>query len=96
MLVVKLMVLIKLYKLMASAVPYNIPNGTFPLDLPVDGQVPNSGLKPSSRKEFEVGTEMDFFKNRLRFDLAVYQKKVIDDIVPVSIDYTSGYNSCDS
>jgi len=58
-----------------------------------NSQVPNSALKPSKRQEFEIGTEMDFFKNRLRFDLAVYQKKVIDDIVPVTIDYTSGYNS---
>ena len=70
-----------------------VPNGTFPIGTAGGGQVPNSSLKPSSRKEFEIGTEMDFFKTRLRFDLAVYQKKVTDDIVPVSIDYTSGYYS---
>ncbi|MEP6684597.1 MAG: SusC/RagA family TonB-linked outer membrane protein [Parafilimonas sp.] len=70
-----------------------VPYGTFPIGSAGNGQVPNSGLKPSSRKEFEIGTEMDFFKNRLRFDLAAYQKRVTNDIVPVSIDYTSGYNS---
>ncbi len=70
-----------------------VPNGTFPIGTAGSGQVPNSGLRPSSRKEFEAGTEMDFFKNRLRTDLAVYQKKVTNDIVPVSIDYTSGYYS---
>ncbi|MEO8712638.1 MAG: SusC/RagA family TonB-linked outer membrane protein, partial [Parafilimonas sp.] len=70
-----------------------VPNGTFPIGTAGGGQVPNSNLKPSSRKEFEIGTEMDFFKNMLRFDLAAYQKKVINDIVPVSIDYTSGYYS---
>jgi TonB-linked SusC/RagA family outer membrane protein len=70
-----------------------VPNGTFPIGTAGSDQVPNSGLRPSSRKEFEIGTELDFFKSRLRFDLAVYQKKVTNDIVPVSIDYTSGYNT---
>jgi TonB-linked SusC/RagA family outer membrane protein len=68
-----------------------VPNGTFPIGVAGSTQVPNSGLRPSSRKEFEIGTEDDFFKKRLRFDLSVYQKRVTNDIVPVSIDYTSGY-----
>ncbi|MDR3697393.1 SusC/RagA family TonB-linked outer membrane protein [Mucilaginibacter sp.] len=70
-----------------------VTNGIFPIGTAGNGTVPNSGLKPSSRREFEVGTEMDFFKNRLKFDLAVFQKHVINDIIPVTIDYTSGYNS---
>ncbi|MDR3711724.1 MAG: SusC/RagA family TonB-linked outer membrane protein [Puia sp.] len=70
-----------------------VPNGTYPIGQAGGSTVPNSALRPSKRQEFEVGTEMDFFKNRLRLDLAVYQKKVIDDIVPVSIDFTSGYSS---
>jgi TonB-linked SusC/RagA family outer membrane protein len=68
-----------------------VPNGTFPVGSAGSTQVPNSELKPSSKKEIEAGTEMDFFKSRLKVDLAVYQKKVNDDIVPVTIDYTSGY-----
>lgn len=67
--------------------------GVYPIGSAGSGQVPNSGLRPSSRREFEAGTEIDMFKNRFRFDLAVFQKKVVDDIVPVTIDYTSGYNS---
>jgi len=70
-----------------------VPNGTYPIGQAGGSTVPNSGLRPSQRQEFEAGTEMDFFKNRIRLDLAVFQKKVIDDIVPVTIDYTSGYNS---
>ncbi|HVW13684.1 MAG TPA: SusC/RagA family TonB-linked outer membrane protein [Mucilaginibacter sp.] len=70
-----------------------VPAGTFPVGVAGSTTVPNPLLRPSSRREFEAGTEMDFFKNRLRLDLAVYQKNVIDDIVPVTIDYTSGYNS---
>lgn len=70
-----------------------VPNGTFPIGTAGNGTVPNSALKPSSRKEYEIGTEMDFFKSRLRLDVAAYQKKVTNDIVPVTIDYTSGYNN---
>lgn len=70
------------------------PGGAvYPIGSAGNGQVPNSALKPSSRREIEAGTELDFFHSRLKFDLAIYQKKVIDDIVPVTIDYTSGYTS---
>ncbi|HWK07631.1 MAG TPA: SusC/RagA family TonB-linked outer membrane protein [Puia sp.] len=75
----------------------NVPSGVYPIgyagSATVPTTVPNSGLKPSQRQEFEIGTEMDFFKNRLRVDVAAFQKKVIDDIVPVTIDLSSGYNS---
>ena len=70
-----------------------VDNGTYPVGVAGSTTVPNSALVPSTRREVEVGTEMDFFKNKLRFDLAVYTKNVINDIVPVGIDYTSGYNS---
>ena len=71
----------------------HVTNGIFPIGVAGNGQVPNSALRPSSRSEIEGGLELDFFKGRLKVDLAVYQKTVKDDIVPVSIDYTSGYNS---
>jgi outer membrane receptor protein involved in Fe transport len=81
----------QLYGISSTYEPGN--GGTFPIGTAGNGTVPNANLRPSKRKEFEVGTEMDFYKNRIRFDLAVYQKQVIDDIIPVTIDYTSGYNS---
>lgn len=75
----------------------SVPSGTYPIgyagSATVPATVPNSGLKPSQRQEFEVGTEIDFYKNRLRVDVAAFRKKVIDDIVPVTIDLSSGYNS---
>ncbi|HVU56446.1 MAG TPA: SusC/RagA family TonB-linked outer membrane protein [Puia sp.] len=70
-----------------------VPSGTYPIGLAGSSTVPNSGLKPSKREEFEIGTEMDMFKNRLRMDIAFFRKKVIDDIVPVTIDLSSGYSS---
>jgi hypothetical protein len=70
----------------------SIPSGDFPLGVAGSGVVPNSALRPSKRKEFEIGTEDDFFQSRLRIDVDFYHKNVIDDILPVTIDYTSGYS----
>lgn len=81
----------QLYGISSTYTPGN--GGPYPIGTAGNGTVPNADLRPSKRKEFEFGTEMDFFKDRLRFDLAIYQKQVIDDIIPVTIDYTSGYNS---
>ncbi len=71
----------------------NVPSGVYPIGQAGTTTVPSNTLTPSKRQEFEVGTELEFFKSRLHIDVAVYQKKVINDIVPVTIDYTSGYSS---
>jgi TonB-linked SusC/RagA family outer membrane protein len=81
----------QLYGISSTYEPGN--GGTYPIGTAGNGTVPNAHLTPSKRREIEAGTEMEFFKNRLTFDLAVYHKQVIDDIIPVTIDYTSGYNS---
>ncbi|MDB5135675.1 MAG: hypothetical protein JWP37_2278 [Mucilaginibacter sp.] len=55
--------------------------------------VPNAKLEPSSAKEFEIGTELDFFKGRLHFDIAYYNKKESREIIPAVTSETSGYNA---
>ena len=62
----------------------NISNG---------GTVPNAALEPSSAKEFEVGTELTFFVNRLHFDVAYYNKKESREVIPAVTSGTSGYNA---
>lgn len=62
----------------------NIANG---------GTVPNSALEPSSAKEFEVGTEITLFKNRLHFDISYYDKKVNKEVIPAVTSKTSGYDA---
>ncbi|MDB5090289.1 MAG: hypothetical protein JWR09_4283 [Mucilaginibacter sp.] len=62
----------------------NISNG---------GTVPNSALEPSSAKEFEIGTELTFFKNRLHFDIAYYDKKESREVIPAVTSKTSGYDA---
>ncbi len=53
----------------------------------------NPDLQPERTRSFEVGLEMAFFKNRLGFDVSYYDAKSIDQILPVIVSTTTGYNS---
>jgi TonB-linked SusC/RagA family outer membrane protein len=54
-------------------------------------KIPNANLAPVKIKETEIGLNMQFFDNRLGFDVAYYNKDTDDDIVDVTISQTSGY-----
>src|SRR5690606_38019676 len=45
-----------------------------------------------STEEFEAGLEARLFKNRLGFDISVYKKNTIDQILPVQVSTSSGFN----
>jgi len=53
--------------------------------------VPNNFLKPVNISEREIGLSMQFLNSRVGIDVAVYDKKTKDDILPVTISPTSGY-----
>lgn len=78
-----------------TSLNYNIQgniNGV-PLGGIRNGSIPSIELQPFLVKELEAGLEMKMFKNRVSLDLAWYNKKTINDIVPVSISGTSGYGA---
>jgi TonB-linked SusC/RagA family outer membrane protein len=52
----------------------------------------NPSLKPERTKSTEAGLEMKFIKNRVGFDVSVYRTLSIDQILPVSISNSTGYN----
>ncbi|WET69210.1 SusC/RagA family TonB-linked outer membrane protein [Sphingobacterium sp.] len=54
--------------------------------------VPNANLKPVRIIEWEAGTNLEFWGNRMGIDLAVYQKTTKDDIVRVTTSTGSGYS----
>jgi TonB-linked SusC/RagA family outer membrane protein len=62
----------------------NISNGS---------TVPNAKLQPSSAKEIEIGSELDFFHSRLHFDVSYYDKKESREVIPAVTSETSGYNA---
>ena len=54
-------------------------------------QIPNESLKYESTRSVEFGTDLRMFKNRLTFDIAVYQNNTFNQILPVPIDPSSGF-----
>jgi TonB-linked SusC/RagA family outer membrane protein len=52
----------------------------------------NPDLKSEKTKSNEIGLEMQFFKNRAGFDLAYYDNKSFDQIMPVSVSTATGYS----
>jgi hypothetical protein len=52
----------------------------------------NPNLKPERTKSIEGGLELNMFKSRIGLDLALYKQNTVDQILPVSVSYTTGYS----
>jgi len=78
-----------------TALSYSLLSPTLnglPLGTIVNANIPNSALRPSEAREFEIGTELRFFSNRLSLDLTYYDKKSKNEIVFAPASTTSGYS----
>ncbi|HTE09988.1 MAG TPA: SusC/RagA family TonB-linked outer membrane protein [Chitinophagaceae bacterium] len=53
--------------------------------------IPNKNLKPLLSTDYEMGLEMDFFKGRLGFDFAYYNRNIRNDIAQSAVSSASGY-----
>jgi TonB-linked SusC/RagA family outer membrane protein len=51
----------------------------------------NSNLKPEFTTEVEIGTELQFFNNRISVDLAYFNRKSTDLIVPRRVAASTGF-----
>lgn len=75
-------------------------SGAFVAQTPFNGQptfsdqnfIPNSNLKPEQTTSFEIGTDVRFFKDRLKFDFTYYNATTRDQIISLPIAISSGYN----
>jgi outer membrane receptor protein involved in Fe transport len=54
-------------------------------------ELPNLTLKPFTLTEFEIGTEVKFFDNRLGFDIAYFHRKTKNEIIKGDISRAAGY-----
>lgn len=68
------------------------PYGSNPT-MSVPTTVYDQAIKPSLTKEYEIGTELKFLKNRIGLDFAWYRKDGIDQIVNLSVTNSSGAGS---
>ncbi|WP_335964823.1 SusC/RagA family TonB-linked outer membrane protein [Galbibacter sp. PAP.153] len=55
--------------------------------------VPNKNLKPTRTNSYEVGTDLRFFKNRIKLDVSYYNQETVDQILELTTSTTTGYNS---
>jgi TonB-linked SusC/RagA family outer membrane protein len=73
---------------------YNIlpPFGSEPTTT-IPGTKNNPDLRPERTSSFEIGLEMAMLRSRLGFDVTYYTAKTIDQILPLAISTSTGYNS---
>lgn len=80
-----------------DASPYYV-NGTFLQDTPFDSRylmlLPtasyDANLKPEFTTEFEFGTELQFFQNRIGIDFTWYNRSTTNQIAPLSLPSSTG------
>ncbi|PWK28191.1 TonB-linked SusC/RagA family outer membrane protein [Arcicella aurantiaca] len=55
--------------------------------------LPNLFLKPYTLSEFEIGTELKFYQNRLGLDLAYFNRKTNNEIINGSLSEATGFSN---
>ncbi|MEG1648820.1 MAG: TonB-dependent receptor, partial [Rikenellaceae bacterium] len=68
------------------------PFGSNPM-YSISSTLNNPDLRSEKTKSWEIGLEAQFLNRRLGFDIAYYQKKTIDQIIPASVSSVTGYSS---
>ena len=53
----------------------------------------NAYLRPERKKEFEVGTDLRFFNNKLSIGATYYQNKTVDALISIPQASSTGYSS---
>ncbi len=77
----------------------SIGNNVAAMEFPIKGNnvqalgntIGNNNLRPEFTTEFEVGTELRFFNNRIGIDFTYYDRWTRDQIVPIDVAPSSGY-----
>jgi len=67
------------------------PYGTAPL-AQLRGTSNNANLVPEKTKSFEVGMELNTLHNRLGLDLTYYSSQSINQVLPVAVSTSTGYD----
>lgn len=70
-----------------------IANGTTYPGFDISGTIGSNTLTPEFTKSFEVGTNLGFFNNRLTFDFTYFYTRSENQILPVTIAASTGFNA---
>ncbi|TSD64063.1 SusC/RagA family TonB-linked outer membrane protein [Inquilinus sp. KBS0705] len=69
-----------------------VPYGSSPVQF-VPNSLPNANLKPTLSTSYELGTELRFLRDRVRFDFNYYYRNSKDQILPLPVNGTTGYST---
>ncbi len=91
----------QVYSTLSQASFYNGYEGTglsFPManglnSYTIGNRIGNPGLSPEFKTEFEIGTDLRFFKGRVTVDFTYYNSLVTDLIFSATLPYSSGFSS---
>ena len=89
------------YAQVGNDAPWGSIQDTYSINAPFNGNPivgvgsakRNQNLKPELSSSIETGIEMSMFNNRLGFDIAYYKTNTVDQIVPLSVSFATGYGS---
>jgi TonB-linked SusC/RagA family outer membrane protein len=59
----------------------------------IGGRVGNQNLTPEFVKEFEVGADLNFFKDRIILSATYYNRRATDQIINVTLPFATGFTS---
>ncbi|MES2373049.1 MAG: SusC/RagA family TonB-linked outer membrane protein [Bacteroidota bacterium] len=74
---------------------YSISANNFngqPVATVAGNNAPNALLTPFKAEEKEIGLELRMFNNRVNIDISAFEKITTDQVLPVTLSNTSGYN----
>ena len=58
----------------------------------IPNQIPNEELRPAISNAYEVGVELRFFRDRIRTDFNYYDRKIVDQIISLTLPATTGFS----
>lgn len=87
------------YRVFATNAQTNLSTGFGNVNFPINGinaygvgnVMANPNLKPEIKTEFEIGTEISFFKNRVTIDATYFNSKTNDQILGLPLAPSTGY-----
>jgi TonB-linked SusC/RagA family outer membrane protein len=72
--------------------PYTTPSGTFTNRAGLQNTLGNPLLKPEFTTEYEVGTDLKFFNNKVGLDLTYFTRQSTEQIATASMARSSGFS----
>lgn len=73
--------------------PPGLPNAGAALALQQSGTAGNPDLRPEFKTEFEIGTDLRFWKDRISFNFTAYSSTTNGIILPITVPQSTGFTN---